>query len=200
MINQAAYSSLTAAIIAGLTFGGCGLFRPTVTLTPLGIVRAAPDELPGDIRGLTGEDGALRIDFHSRPELLDEEEDVQSISDQERFCDSPNKEERLFGLPSPFAAGSTFFWPDQRAEAKQRLLSKGHDPEAPVVYSIYIYIRQTEKLPSPGSSGHPGYDLAKIPRPLCVWINLYAGYEFSRATNTMTFSAAQVAAALGADK
>ena len=75
----------------------------------------------------------------------------------------------------------------------------GAEP-APLVYSTYVFIVQTEQPGMTGSRYHPGYDLMRRPRPLCVSIDLSEPYEVSRTTNTMTFTVAQVAAALGADK
>jgi hypothetical protein len=40
------------------------------------------------------------------------------------------------------------------------------------------------------------YDLARKPQSICLSLSLRDGYEFARTTNTLTFSAEQVAAAL----
>lgn len=186
---------VAAAAIAGLTFGGCGIFRPSVTLTPIGISRVSVDEMPAQIKKLPHNGAALRIDFYSKPELLSE--DVMYVIDEVRFCDSSDPDELLFGMPSPLFGDKEIFGSDDREEARA-LVAKEQGATKPLVYSTYVYIAQTEHPASPGSEYHPGYDLVKHPRPLCVSVDLHNGYEVSRTTNTMTFSAAQVAVALGA--
>lgn len=181
-----------ATSIGGFTFGGCGIFRPSVTLEPISLVRVTADQMPGSIRHLPHGGSALRIDFYARPELL--AEDVYSVIDHERFCDAADEKERLFGMPSPFVGEKEIVWQDDRVSARAELASRGQT--SLVVYSIYVYIRDKEHPASPGSSFHPGYDLEAISRPLCVWVELHNGYEFSRTTNVMIFAAEQVASAL----
>jgi hypothetical protein len=67
-----------AVSIAGLTFGGCGLFRPSITLTPVALTRVDYERGAGA--------PILRIDFYSQPELLAEDRAI--ISASARFCDS----------------------------------------------------------------------------------------------------------------
>ena len=188
---------IVGAAIAGMTSGGCGLFRPSVTLTPVSISRVSVDEMPAEIKRLPHGGTALRIDFYSTPELLSE--DVMSVVDKVRFCDAGNADEELFGLPSPFLGGKNIFWLPDREEARA-LLREGPSLANPLVDSTYVYVSHTEHPASPGSRFHPGYDLAKYPRPLCLFVQLSNGYEIPRTTNTITFSAEQVADALRATR
>ncbi|MCE9520980.1 MAG: hypothetical protein K8S25_00945 [Alphaproteobacteria bacterium] len=185
---------MSAMVIAGLSSGGCGLLRPSVTLTPIGISRVSVDEMPAQIRGLPHNGAALRIDFYSTPELLSE--DIMYVTDNVRLCDASDPDELLRGMPSPFFGEKEIFSPRHREEARA-LVPQRRDTSTHFTYSTYVYISHTEEPGSPGSRYHPGYDLAKHPRPLCVAVELYNGpHEVSRTTNTMAFSAEQIAAAL----
>lgn len=185
---------LAAAAVFGLSVTGCGTLRPSVTLTPVRIARVSVDQMPAEIKPLRHGGAALRIDFYSRPELLFE--DVTHVMDNVRFCDSGALDELLRGMPSPFFGDTEIRREVPRQKARAALAGGPHAGVRPV-YSTYIFIVRPAFPASDQMPARPAYDLMKQPRALCVSLSLYNGYEVARTTNTIAFSADEVAAALG---
>lgn len=179
-----------AAAVTGLMLSGCGTLRPSVTLAPIGISRVTVDEMPAELKRFRHGGAALRVDFTSSPELLSET--VSVIMDQARFCDT---NEELRGMASPFFGDIEIRRDVPREKARA---AWANSPQATVrpIYSTYVFIALPEFPAANGMPYRPAFDLAKQPRPLCISLSLQDGYELARTTNTMTFSAAQVQAAL----
>ncbi len=181
---------VAAAVVAGLTLGGCGTLRPSVTLTPIGISRVSVNEMPAELNRFRHGGAALRVDFYSRPELLSE--DVTHIIDNARFCDSNDE---LPGMASPFF-GDTEIRRDVPREKARAAWASGPNASVRPVYSTYVYVARPEIPAANGIPYRSAYDLTKQPRALCVSLSFYNGYDIVRTTNTMAFSAEQVRAAL----
>lgn len=183
-----------ATVIAGLMLGGCGTLRPSVTLIPVGISRVSVNEMPTELKPYRHGGAALRVDFHSQPELLSE--NASHIMDSARFCQS---NEEAATMLSPFF-GDTLIRRDVPREKARAAWAGGPNAAVRPVYSNYIYISQPEIPAANGVPFHPAYDLTKQPRALCVYLNLRDGYELGQTTNTIEFSAEQVRAALQAGR
>ena len=180
----------TAVAVTGLTLGGCGTLRPSVTLMPIGISRVSVNEMPDDVKRFRHGGAALRVDFYSSPELLSET--VSHIMDSTRFCDSNDE---LPGMASPFS-GDIEIRRDVPREKARAAWANGPQAAVRPVYSTYVYIALPEIPAANGIPYRPAFDLTKQPRALCVSLSLRDGYEIARTTNTMEFSAEQVRAAL----
>jgi hypothetical protein len=167
MIDDRGWGLVAWLAVAAFTFGGCGLFRPSVTLTPAAITHAGSHEDPST--------PVLRVDFYSRPELFAEDSNVY-IGGHARFCDADDNDQLEVSPAKNDGESIVLRRPVDTDETK------------PMLYSVDIDTGHSWR----GSS----YDLLKEPRPLCVWLDLWVAYDFfQRTTNVMRFSAEQVGAA-----
>ncbi|NOT42328.1 MAG: hypothetical protein HOP13_17780 [Alphaproteobacteria bacterium] len=180
-----------ATALFALVLGACGATRVSVTLAPVGLVHVPASVLPADTRAPRGSD-ALRIDFTSSPELLSEE---GYILDDARFCDAEDSNQIRNQTLAPFLGDTSIRHPFTRGKlAAER--ANGANASARPVYSTYVSVARPAYPAMNQMPALPAYDLAREPRPLCVSLSLRDGYELGRTTNTLTFSAEQVASAL----
>ncbi len=185
-------------VVAGLTalaLAACGVTRPSVTLMSIGVVHVPAAMLPADAQSSSAGD-ALRIDFYSNPELLTEE---GYVLDDARFC---NEEETLQirnQTIGPFLGDASIRHPFARRKLAVERAS-GPSASARPVYSTYVFVAQPTFPTRDQLPARAAYDLAREPRPLCLSLSLREGYELARTTNTLTFSAEQIAASLRASR
>ncbi|MEQ1865279.1 MAG: hypothetical protein ABL996_11615 [Micropepsaceae bacterium] len=178
-----------------LALAACGSTRASVTLTPVGIAHVPASALPADARSPGGSD-ALRIDFYASPELLTEE---GYILDEARFCDGEDSGQIRNQTLAPFLGNASIRHPFQRGKVAAE---RANGPNASVrpVYSTYVHVVRAAYPGAAQIPAQPAYDLAREPRSICLSLSLRDGYEFARTTNTLAFSAEQVAGALRAPR
>ena len=178
---------LAVSVAFALTLTGCGTTRPPVTISPVALVYVSaatmPAQLPGD---------ALRIDFYSSPELLSEE---GYVLDDTRTCDAGNSIGVSGGAVAPFLGNASIRHPFSRRKVAAEWAS-GPDASVRPVYSTYLFVARPAYPATDQMPARSAYDLARKPQSICLSLSLREGYEFARTTNTLTFSAEQVAAAL----
>jgi hypothetical protein len=187
---------LLAIAVVAVGLAGCGVTRHSVSIAPVGVVRVPESAMP--VRSSTpGRDG-LRVDFTSSPDLLFE---VGYILDDTRFC-GDDITRVTAGIAGPFAGSHPI---RHRADRERMAAELTSGSPTPPIYSIYLFVARPAIPPSfpyanrPGEyqmPAEPAYDLRREPRSICLSLSLREGYEFARTTNTITFSAEQVAAAL----
>lgn len=181
-----------AVTIVALVLAGCGVTRASVVIAPVGIVRVPASALPADAKSPRGDD-ALRIDFHSSPELLAEE---GYILDETRLCEGADSIQISNQTLAPFLGNASIRHPFPRGKLAAE---RANGPNALVgpVYSTYVHVAQPAYPAANQIPAGAAYDLARAPRAICLSLNLREGYELARTTNTLRFSAEEVAAALG---
>ena len=187
--------SLAVTVVA-LTLAGCGVTRHSVSIAPVGVARVPGSALPVESTKPTGD--GLRVDFTSSPGLLSE---VGYILDEAKFCG--NDTIRVTAGVGPFLGKASIRHPVERQRVAAGLVASS--ATAPQVYSVYLFLAQPAYPASFPFAGRPNeyqvpaqpaYDLTREPRAICLSLSLREGYEFARTTNTLVFSAEQVAAAL----
>lgn len=194
-MNSLHVRQLAIAIVA-LTLTACGMTRPSVTIAPIGLVHVRASALTAEDMSNVRRGDALRIDFYSSPELLTEE---GYILDDTRFCDGEDSTEITNQTLAPFLGNASIRHPFQRGKvAAER--ANGSNATVRPVYSTYVHVARPAFPAANSIPAQAAYDLAHEPRSICVALSLRDGYEFGRTTNTMTFSAEQVRAALQAGR
>lgn len=178
---------LAVAVIA-LALAACGATRASVTLTPVGLAHVPASALPAEAKSPRGSD-ALRIDFYSSPELLAEE---GTILDDTHFCDDDDRFQIRNQTLAPFLGDASIRHPFPRG----KLAAERANASVRPVYSAYVHVARPAYPAANQIPAAPAYDLASEPRPICMSLSLQEGYELARTTNTLKFSAEQVAAAL----
>lgn len=182
-----------ALAVIALALAACGGTRPSVTIAPVGLVQVPASALPAEIYARPGE--ALRIDFYSSPELLRE---AGYILDDTGICDDDSI--RVSGaVVGPFLGGASVRHPFTRGKLAAERAS-GPDAAVRPVYATYVFVARPAYPATNQVPAQPAYDLAREPRSICLSLSLREGYEFARTTNTLVFSAEQVAAALRAPR
>lgn len=185
---------LAVAVIA-LALAACGATRASVTLTPVGLAHVPASALPAEAKSPRGGD-ALRIDFYSSPELLAE---AGTILDDTHFCDDDDRFQIRNQTLAPFLGDASI----RRSFPREKLAAEranGASASVRPVYSTYVHVARPAYPAANQIPAAPAYDLAREPRPICMSLSLQEGYEFARTTNTLRFSAEQVAAALRAPR
>lgn len=172
------YLLISAILIAGVTYGSCGGFRPSVDVTPIRIVGIPVASLPEVETRIS-----LRIDFHTQPELILEK---RSGTARYRPCDSASGYDHFAFV---YVEGQ-ILGPAQSTFDASRL-----GPAGRVVYSVYIPIEFVpSRFKNPDAEA---YDLQEQPRAICVWVKLAkAGDVVHKESNQMKFSADEVSTAL----
>jgi hypothetical protein len=179
-----------AIITVALMLAACGVTRHSIAIAPHGLAHIPLSAVPGGASYVRPSD-ALRIDFYSRPELLSEE---GYILNDVAFCDDASMR---VGIAGPVLGNASIRHPVER----QRVAAgRANGPDAPArpLYSSYLFVSRPAFPGSDQLPAQPAYDLAREPRAICLSLSLREGYEFERTTNTLRFSAEQVAAALAA--
>lgn len=182
--------SLVVTVVA-VALAGCGVTHPSVSIAPVGLARVPASALPADAKSPRGSD-ALRIDFYSSPELLAEE---GYIFDDTRFCDDKDLFQIRNQTRAPFLGDASIRHPFPRGKLAAERANGANAPLRPV-YSTYVHVARPAYPAANQIPAAPAYDLAREPRPICMSLSLQEGYELARTTNTLTFSAEEVAAAL----
>lgn len=176
-----------AVVIVALALTGCGVTRHAVSIAPAGVVQVPESALP--VKATRPLGNALRVDFTSSPDLLSE---AGYVLDETEFCDD-GAIRATVGV-GPFLGKASVRHPVERqrvaAELAKSLTS------APPVYSVYLLVARPAYPAAYQIPAQPAYDLVREPRSICLSLSLREGYEIARTTNTLTFSAEQVAAAL----
>lgn len=187
-----ARASTAAVIVVAFTTGACGVTRPSITLTPIGVAHVPAASVPADVRKTARPADMLRIDFYSSPELL--AEDIEYMTDQVRFCGGGQTD--VSRMLAPFVDGQSIrrLVPRQRVRAER---ASGPNAQTKPVYSTFVHVAQPAYPATQHMPAKSAYDLARDPQSICVSLHLYEGYEpIYRATNTLEFSAEEVRAAL----
>ncbi len=178
-----------AVAVAALTLAGCGVTRHAVSIAPVGVVQVPGSALP--VGSSTPLGNALRVDFTSSPDLLSE---AGYVLDETEFCG--DRTIRATVGVGPFLGTASVRHPVERQRvAAARAKSPA---SAPPVYSVYLFVARPAYPAAYQIPAQPAYDLSREPRSICLSLSLREGYELARTTNTVTFSAEQVAAALRA--
>lgn len=180
-----------ALALFAFALGACGMTHPSVTIAPAGLVHVPASALPADAKSLRGGD-ALRIDFYSSPELLTEE---GHILDDTYLCGDADPIQISNQTLAPFLGDASIRHPYTRQKLSAER-ANGANASVRPVYSTYVYVTRPAYPAANQIPARAAYDLVSAPRPICLSLNLREGYELARTTNTLTFSAALVAAAL----
>jgi hypothetical protein len=163
----------------------CGVTRHSVTIAPIGVVRVPESALP--VKATRPPGDALRVDFTSSPDLLSE---AGYVLDETGFCG--DRAIRATAGVGPYLGKASIRHPVER----QRVATQAVSSPAPPIYSVYLYVARPAYPAAHQIPAQPAYDLAREPRSICLSLSLREGYELARTTNTLSFSAEQVAAAL----
>lgn len=190
---------LLAIAVFVLALAGCGVTRHSVSIAPVGLVQVPESQMP--VRSYKPLGDGLRVDFTSNPLLFLEEgyifEDLQ-------FC-GDGRNRLTAGIGGPFLGQASIRHPVERQRVAAGVPAS--PTSAPPIYSVYLFVARAATPPSMPMANRPGeyqlpaepaYDLRREPRAICLSLSLREGYEFARTTNTLTFPAEQVAAALRA--
>ncbi len=179
---------LAVAIVA-LALAGCGVTRHAVSIAPVGIVQVPGSAQP--VKSTIPLGNALRVDFTSSPDLLSE---AGYVLDETEFCGDGTI--RVTAGVGPFLGKASIRHPVERQRVAAALAKS--PASAPPIYSVYVFVARPAYPAAYQIPAQPAYDLSREPRSICLSLGLREGYELARATNTLTFSAEQVAAALSA--
>ncbi len=186
-MNSYIAHQLAVSVAFAITLAGCGTTRLPVTISPVALVYVSAAAMPAP-----SPSDALRIDFYSSPELLSEE---GYVLDDTRTCDAENSIDVSGGTVGPFLGKASIRHPFSRRKVAAERAS-GPDATVRPVYSSYVSVARPAYPATDQMPARSAYDLARKPQSICLSLNLRDGYEFARTTNTLTFSAEQVAAAL----
>lgn len=190
--------SFAIAVVA-LALAGCGMTRHSVSIAPVGVALVPETGMPVRPNKPLGD--GLRVDFTSSPTLLSE---VGHVLAETHFC-GDSLIRITAGIGGPFVGKASIVHPVERERVAAQLASS--PGSAPPIYSVYLFVARAATPPSMPMANRPGeyqlpaepaYDLRREPRAICLSLSLREGYEFARTTNTLTFPAEQVAAALRA--
>jgi hypothetical protein len=168
-----------AVIVIAFTLCGCANTLAAPTLTPAGAVRVPAAAVPIDAKfDPRSNSDAVRLDFTASPELLANDDAL--ILSQTFFCDTPQDDRTLNNTQSPMFGDTSIRHGLPRRKARAAWAS-GPNAHVRPVYSVYVYVD----------------NLSRGPKPICFYLTLDESYTpFRPTTNTLTFSAEQIAAAL----